>query len=275
MNNYPDIKPEINPEHPHINKRNKNQQNYRNELSQLLKTNRDLGELWKRYTEDILNRERNTLKYHLAKEGIQRKIEKEEQINTFKKVAENLDKFQGLNNNFAKILIKRDQGKWVIEHLESFENLNYEEIAILLIQKKQWDIWKIKWDDQNIKKTLINNLEKFKNINYQKIAELLIKEKEWNHVVANLEKFKEIDYQKIAELLVKEGNIRTLAYNLKKFKGLDNHIEITKKIIKKWGWNAVAWNLKNFHRLNNTIKETLIKLWYSNEVEEYPEAFEQ
>ena len=274
MNNHPDIKPEINPEHPHINKRNKNQQNYRNELSQLLKTNRDLGELWKRYTEDILNRERNTLKYHLAKEGIQRKIEKEEQINTFKKVAENLDKFQGLNNNFAKILIKRDQGKWVIEHLESFENLNYEEIAILLIQKKQWDIWKIKWDDQNIKKTLINNLEKFKNINYQKIAELLIKEKEWNHVVANLEKFKEIDYQKIAELLVKEGNIRTLAYNLKKFKGLDNHIEITKKIIKKWGWNAVAWNLKNFHRLNNTINETLIKLWYSNEVEEYPEAFE-
>ena len=140
MNNHPDIKPEINPEHPRINKRNKNQQNYRNELSQLLKTNRDLGELWKRYTEDILNRERNTLKYHLAKEGIQRKIEKEEQINTFKKVAENLDKFQGLNNNFAKILIKRDQEKWVIEHLESFENLNYKEIAILLIQKKQWDI---------------------------------------------------------------------------------------------------------------------------------------
>lgn len=65
------------------------------------------------------------------------KDRKKEQINTFKRVAENLDKFQGLNNNFAKILIKKDQGKSVIEHLESFENLNYEEIAILLIQEKQ------------------------------------------------------------------------------------------------------------------------------------------
>lgn len=44
MNNHAHIKPEINKEHPRIKNRTPDQQKYRDDLAQVLKANRQLGD---------------------------------------------------------------------------------------------------------------------------------------------------------------------------------------------------------------------------------------
>ena len=236
MNNQSYIKPEINKEHPRIKNRTPDEQKYRDDLAQVLKANRQLGDVGRQAARVVLENESKSPEYISAKENIpedlakdileyilhseepedlkiDRILEKSKGV-SHKKIAklliekgnnhavyalaENLEKFEGLDSEIAELLIEKGNNHAVYalaQNLEKFEGIDYQKIAELLIEK-------------GVGESFVRNLEKFEGIDYQKIAELLI-EKGSNHdinfFVGNLEKFEGIDYQKIAELLIESG----------------------------------------------------------------------
>ena len=120
MNNYPDIKPEINPEHPRIKNRTPDQQKYRDDLAQVLKANRQLGDVGRRAARVVLKNESESAEYISAKENIPEDLAKDrlEYISRpedleieeghLEVVAKNLKKFEGLDHKeIAKLLIKK------------------------------------------------------------------------------------------------------------------------------------------------------------------------
>ena len=167
MNNYPDIKPEINPEHPRIKNRTPDQQKYRDDLAQILKANRQLGDAGRRAARVVLKNESESAEYISAKENIpedlakdrleyisrpedlkiDRILEKSKGVShkkiaklliekgNHKAVARNLEKFEGLNSETAKLLIEKGRSFIVAENLEKFEGVDHKEIAKFIIEK--------------------------------------------------------------------------------------------------------------------------------------------
>jgi len=286
MNNQSYIKPEINKEHPRIKNRTPDEQKYRDDLAQVLKANRQLGDVGRQAARVVLENESKSPEYISAKENIpedlakdileyilhseepedlkiDRILEKSKGV-SHKKIAklliekgnnhavyalaENLEKFEGLDSEIAELLIEKGNNHAVYalaQNLEKFEGLD-SEFAELLIK-----IWY--WSD------VAKNLEKFEGLDHKKIAELLIRERQRYVIPKNLEKFKGLD-SKIAELIIEKGPHRAvsaLANNLEKFEGLNS--ETAKLLTEKGYWSVVINNLKKFEKLDSETVEILIK----------------
>ena len=286
MNNQSYIKPEINKEHPRIKNRTPDEQKYRDDLAQVLKANRQLGDVGRQAARVVLENESKSPEYISAKENIRedlakdileyilhseepedlkidRILEKSKGV-SHKKIAklliekgnnhavyalaENLEKFEGLDSEIAELLIEKGNNHAVYalaQNLEKFEGLD-SEFAELLIK-----IWY--WSD------VAKNLEKFEGLDHKKIAELLIRERQRYVIPKNLEKFEGLD-SKIAELIIEKGPHRAvsaLANNLEKFEGLNS--ETAKLLTEKGYWSVVINNLKKFEKLDSETVELLIK----------------
>ena len=171
MNNYPDIKPEINPEHPRIKNRTPDQQKYRDDLAQVLKANRQLGDVGRRAARVVLKNESESAEYISAKENIPEDLAKDrlEYISRPEdlEIDRILGKSKGVSHQkIAKLLIEKGNNHAVYalaENLEKFEGLD-SEIAKLLIEK----------GNNHAVYTLAQNLEKFEGLDSE-FAELLIK----------------------------------------------------------------------------------------------------
>ena len=286
MNNQSYIKPEINKEHPRIKNRTPDEQKYRDDLAQVLKANRQLGDVGRQAARVVLENESKSPEYISAKENIpedlakdileyilhseepedlkiDRILEKSKGV-SHKKIAklliekgnnhavyalaENLEKFEGLDSEIVELLIEKGNNHAVYalaQNLEKFEGLD-SEFAELLIK-----IWY--WSD------VAKNLEKFEGLDDKKIAELLIRERQRYVIPKNLEKFEGLD-SKIAELIIEKGPHRAvsaLANNLEKFEGLNS--ETAKLLTEKGYWSVVINNLKKFEKLDSETVELLIK----------------
>ena len=229
MNNHAHIKPEINKEHPRIKDRTPDQQKYRDNLAEVLKANRQLGDVGRRAARVILENESESAEYISAKENIPQDLAKDilEYISYSKnpedlEIDRILEKSKGVSHQkIAELLIEKGYCVTLAKNLEKFEGLDYQKIAESLIEKGDWF-------------AVANNLEKFEGLDHKKIAELLIEKGNWSALADNLEKFEGLDYQKIAELLIeKEGwfTVRVFIHNLEKFEKLDS--ETVELLIKK------------------------------------------
>ena len=77
MNNHAQIRPEINKEHPRIKNRTPDQQKYRDDLAQVLKANRQLGDVGRRTARMVLENESESAEYLSAKENIPEDLAKD------------------------------------------------------------------------------------------------------------------------------------------------------------------------------------------------------
>ena len=77
MNNHAHIKPEINKEHPRIKDRTPDQQKYRDNLAEVLKANRQLGDVGRRAARVILENESESAEYISAKENVPQDLAKD------------------------------------------------------------------------------------------------------------------------------------------------------------------------------------------------------
>ena len=286
MNNQSYIKPEINKEHPRIKNRTPDEQKYRDDLAQVLKANRQLGDVGRQAARVVLENESKSPEYISAKENIPEDLAKDileyilhsEEPEDLK-IDRILEKCKGFSHKkIAKLLIEKGNNHAVYalaENLEKFEELD-SEIAELLIEKGNnhavyalaQNLEKFEGLDSEFAELLIKiwywsdvakNLEKFEGLDHKKIAELLIRERQRYVIPKNLEKFEGLD-SKIAELIIEKGPHRAvsaLANNLEKFEGLNS--ETAKLLTEKGYWSVVINNLKKFEKLDSETVEILIK----------------
>ena len=186
------MKPEINKEHPRIKNRTPDQQKYRDDLAQVLKANRQLGDVGRRAARVVLENESKNPEYISAKENIPEDLEKDILENILHseepgdlKIDRILEKSKGVSHQkIAKLLIEKGRSFTVAENLEKFEGVDHKEIAELIIKKGEYsDV-----------STFVKNLEKFEGLDHKKIAELIIMEGHRYVIAKNLEKFKEVLY---------------------------------------------------------------------------------
>ena len=227
MNNQAHIKPEINPEHPRIKNRTPDQQKYRDDLAQVLKATRQLGDVGRRAARAVLENESWSAEYISAKENIPEDLEK--------------DILEYISHS------EEPEDLQIDRILEKSKGVSHQKIAKLLIEK-------------GYEYYVADNLEKFEGLNHQKIAELLIEKGDPLAFTKNLDKFERLDYQKIAELLIKKGSERLVAHNLKYLERLDS--EIAKLLFEKGYEYHVAANLKTFEGIDAEIAKLLIEKGY-------------
>ena len=163
MNNHAHIKPEINKEHPRIKDRTPDQQKYRDNLAEVLKANRQLGDVGRRAARVILENESESAEYISAKENIPQDL------------AKDILEYISYSKNPEDLEIDRI--------LEKSKGVSHQKIAELLIEKGYCV-------------TLAKNLEKFEGLDHKKIAELLIEKEYYVTLAKNLEKFKGLDHKK-------------------------------------------------------------------------------
>jgi Mor family transcriptional regulator len=179
-------------------------------------------------------------------------------------VAENLEKFQGLNHQeVAMKLIESEKGRFVAENLEKFQGLNHQELAMKLIESVEYE-----------RDSVAEFLEKFQGLNHQEVAMKLIESDGGHSVVKNLEKFQGLNHQEVAMKLIESKKRRLVAKNLEKFQGL-NHQEVAMKLIESGEGRSVAEFLEKFQGLNH--QEVAMKLIESGEgrsVAEFLEKFQ-
>ena len=256
MNNQAHIKPEINPEHPRIKNRTPDQQKYRDDLAQVLKANRQLGDMGKRAARVVLENESKNPEYISAKENIPEDLEKDileleyvshsEELEDLQ-IDRILEKSKGVSHQkIAKLLIEKGYWSAVTRNLRKFGGVDHKEIAELLIEKGYW-------------RNVGANLRRFWGVDHKEIAELLIEKGYWSAVIENLEKFEGVDHKEIAELIIEKvhSDVSALASNLEKLEPLDS--KIAKLLTEKGYWSVVINNLKKFEKLDSETVELLIK----------------
>ena len=131
MNNQSYIKPEINKEHPRIKNRTPDEQKYRDDLAQVLKANRQLGDVGRQAARVVLENESKSPEYISAKENIREDLAKDileyilhsEEPEDLK-IDRILEKSKGVSHKkIAKLLIEKGNNHAVYalaENLEKF-----------------------------------------------------------------------------------------------------------------------------------------------------------
>jgi hypothetical protein len=157
-------------------------------------------------------------------------------------VADNLEKFSGLDKEVVLKLIAAGVGYFVADNLEKFSGLDHKEIALKLIEAKYGH-------------EVVMNLEKFSGLDYKEIALKLIEAKAGGSVATRLDKFSGLD-KEVALKLIEVGNGEHVAKKLEKFSGLDK--EVALKLIAAGEVDSVANNLEKFSGLDH--KEIALKL---------------
>ena len=200
MNNHAHIKPEINKEHPRIKNRTPDEQKYRDDLAQVLKANRQLGDVGRQAARVVLENESKNPEYISAKENIHEDLEK--------------DILEYISHSEEPENLKIDR------ILEKSKGVSHKKIAKLLIEK----------GNRDAVYALAENLEKFEGLNSE-TAKLLIEKGRSSTVAENLEKFEGAEREKIADPFIKKGGGRLLAEKIEKFEGRA-HKKIAERLIK-------------------------------------------
>lgn len=205
-------------------------------------------------------------------------------INT---LSDNLKKFKDLYSRIAQQLIEAKKGLYVVQNLEIFRGINYQDMAEDLIKRRQGRV-------------VAKFLEKFRGVDNKKIIDDLIKFGDIGTIARNIKKFQGIDHNKIAEKLIENNDIWTLVENIKDFQGLEKSIakiliddkseadsvaryidnfkdldqEIAIKLIESGSGMVVINNLEKFPGSNHDeILKKLIEQGYSDILSDYLEEF--
>jgi uncharacterized protein (DUF433 family) len=201
-------------------------------------------------------------------------------------VAQNLYKFQGLDNATAQALIEAGNRWEVAQNPENF-SLDHNQIAQALITA-------------GTGAEVAHNLKKFQGLDHNQIAQAIIEAGGGNAVAQNLYKFQGLD-NATAQALIKAGEGWGLWHNLKKFQGLDyntaqyvitagegnevvqnlenfqglDHIQIAQALIEAGEGSSVVQNLENFQGLDHIqIAQALIEAGEGSSVAENLEKFQ-
>ena len=175
-------------------------------------------------------------------------------------VVDNLDKFQGLDQEVALKLIEAGKGVEVIENLNKFQGLDHKEIALRLIEAGQGG-------------GVANYLDQFQGLDHKEIALKIIEEGQGEAVVRNLEEFQELDHKEIALKIIEAGKGNVVAADLDKFQDLD-HKEIALKIIEARLGHYVAHYLDKFQGLDQEVALKLIEIGRESDVAQHLEEFQ-
>ena len=109
-------------EHPRIKDRTFKQQEYRDKLANNLKADRALGEVGKLLAEDRLKKEQKSEEYIVAKYGFTKQWARELiKAGEWWTVARNLEKFEGLDKEIAKMLIELGYADEIRRSIKSSE----------------------------------------------------------------------------------------------------------------------------------------------------------
>jgi len=203
-------------------------------------------------------------------------------------VASYLGKFKGLNQQIASQLIEAGEGEAVVEHLNEFQGLDYNDIVRKLIDAGGGFIVTInlgKFPDVNhneIARELIaagkseavaKCLANFQGLG-QEIADELIEAGRGHAVVEHFNKFHELDYNAIARKLIETGEIKDVAENFSHFHELDE--DIAYRLIEAGEGEAVALYGSHFRGFNhNEIASRLIRAGQARVISDYFDNFQE
>ena len=177
-------------------------------------------------------------------------------------VAENLDKFQGLDHNqIAQQLFAAGKGDAVAKNLDKFQGLDNTTAQALLAAGEGYAVAKY-----------LNN---FQGLDHNQIAQQLIAAGAGYPVANYLDNFQGLDHNQIVQELIAAGKGGAVAFNLDKFQGLDhNHNQIAQQLIAAGAGYPVANYLDNFRGLDNTAAQALIAAGQGSKVAEKLDKFQ-
>ncbi len=159
-------------------------------------------------------------------------------------VAENLKSFGELNEEVALKLIEQREGIRVVENLERFTIVDYNNIIDALFETEQ------EW-------LIPSRLEKFKGVDRKKLFQRYIEEdKNLKPVVVNIEKFENIDQRTIIPLVIKQGGGEVLAMKAGKFNQFTSD-ELAQILINAGEQESVKRWKDKFKGLSKEILEAL------------------
>ncbi len=222
MNNQSYIKPEINKEHPRIENRTPNQQKYRDDLAQVLKDYRQLGDMGKHTARVVLRNRSESVEYISAKENVPQELV--ECILDIKSswIDEILEKFKGISHQkISKILLKTWKVEVIVKNLEKFQELDSEIINPLIEERRRY--------------TIAENLEKFQGVDHNKIAKLIIENGGWYAFAENLEKVKGLN----------ESTVDAVNH----FEEEDETFLIDELEAGKQSWIAMGWSKEDWEEM--------------------------
>lgn len=167
-------------------------------------------------------------------------------IGQTEKLANNLNKFFGLDSEVAFVLIDEGEERKLMSNIERFNTEDHNSIINKLLEAEE-DI------------IVAENLNKFKELKGDIAIALIETGIHGDDVSRNIRSFKSSDHPAIALALIDNGYGYILAENIIEFEGVDN-TEIAERILeedKEEGIEEVTNNLENFHDLSKEIAKKL------------------
>jgi hypothetical protein len=125
-------------------------------------------------------------------------------------VAENLERFEGLDESVAESLIRERHSQQVAKHIDSFTELNGRVAQQLIADGFQW--------------VVVGNLEKFRGLDHKELVQQLLMNGTSDVVVKNIDKFEDLDAES-AQQLINAGEIQAVAENVERFQGLNEEFK--------------------------------------------------
>ena len=159
--------------------------------------------------------------------------------NRFGQLAKELDRFESLSRNVARVLIAEGFGSQVARNIKSFDPYSHNGIAKHLIRAKLLD-------------QLANNLHEFRELDSAVAKELILNQGGGKKVAYNLSSFRSVDRKEIALFLIhaRQGFEKPLLSQLDKIDSA-HHQEIANALIHTGCGELLIDYLPNFPRLDH------------------------
>jgi hypothetical protein len=244
------MKETINTNHPRIQIRTPEHQEYRDQLAKELYIKRAKGNIGKLLAVDFLDKEKQTVPYIIHTYGYT--LQAVEKLPA-DYVMDNLEDFSWIDQkDIARALIKKVKHIYdtnhVLQNLEKFPNVPHKDIVDILIQENKGKEFR----------RCVKKLQGIEN-KHARIADFMIETWHGKDVIEVLEIFTQLDHQGVAERLIQKWYCWDVACNLKKFQGLD-HQKIASLLMEKLAWRCLAYHLENFEWLDHQkIADFLLK----------------
>jgi len=208
-------KNEINPEHPRIKKRTKQQQEYRDNLAKTIKDAPRRGMWWTSKSWKLYKAKEEDLEYYTSNEW-------------------------NLSEKEAKRMIENHSAQLFFENLDKFSWLNHKEFIQWIIDNHPRQIW---YD-------LVCNIDKLQWVDHNHLVQQITKNNDFNLLLSNPDKLEWLDKNNIIQQALDKGKRYTVLKNLWKLNNLgrDKRDYLTEK---HWLPDAE----KNYNRFNGVTLE--------------------
>ena len=252
------MKIEINANHPRIKNRTPEQQEYRDKLSQDLKSKKTKWELGLILAENHLKEKSETVDYILSKHGYTKSwaMTLLEKWMMYPSVLSDISKFVWLDKEIALLLIKQWKAISVRQNIGKFTWLD-KDVAIVLIK------------DESDAMSVAEYIKRFLPSDHRDIAMSLMKQEHFGQssVIRNIENFHWVDRKEIALMAINNYGAKRIVENLEKFEwALDQDVAIV--FIKAWYEKVVVDNMYKFQWLATAVASALIEKWFGRHVED-------